>query len=163
MPVPFNVRALVLVIALPLRSSTAPLVTETVEAEPPNAAALPTFRVPAEIVEPPVKVLAPESVQIPVPDLVMADAPEVVGLPKTGVKAPSAEPVKVKVGDVAAVVPSEPTLLKVSAPAPEESIVAPFAPTVNKRFTLTAAPVYLSVPPLMTKFAAVALAAPILL
>ena len=100
------------------------------------------------------------SVHVPAPDLVKADAPEVAGLPKIGVRVPFAEPVKVKVGDVAAVVPIEPALLKVSAPVPDESIVAPLVPIVNKRSVVTAAPVYFSVPPLMTRLAARALAAP---
>ena len=103
------------------------------------------------------------SVQVPAPDLVMADAPEVAGLPKIGVRVPFAEPVKVKVGDEAAVVPSEPAFPKVSAPVPDESIVAPLVPIVNKRSVVTAAPVYLSVPPLMTKFVAALLDAPMLL
>ena len=103
------------------------------------------------------------SVHVPAPDLVMADAPDVAGLPKIGVKVPFAEPAKVKVGDEAAVVPSEPAFPKVSAPVPDESIVAPLAPTVNKRSVVTAAPVYLSVPPLMTKFVAALLDAPMLL
>ena len=103
------------------------------------------------------------SVHVPVPDLVKADVPDVAGLPKIGVKVPFAEPVRVKVGEVAAVVPNVPELPKVNAPVPDESIVAPFAPTVNKRSVVTAAPVYLSVPPLMTKFVAALLDAPILL
>ena len=100
---------------------------------------------------------------MPAPVLVKAEAPEVAGLPKTGVKVPFAEPVKVRVGEVAAVVPSVPELPKVNAPVPDESIVAPLVPIVNKRSVVTAAPVYLSVPPLMTKFVAALLDAPILL
>ena len=97
---------------------------------------------------------------MPVPDLVKDEAPEVAGLPKTGVKIPFAEPVKVRVGEVAAVVPSVPELPKVNAPVPDESIVAPLVPIVNKRSVVTAAPVYLRVPPLMTKFVAALLEAP---
>lgn len=54
MPVPLSVRAFVLAIAMPFRSSTAPLVTETAEAEVPNADTWPTFKMPALIVVPPV-------------------------------------------------------------------------------------------------------------
>ena len=54
MPVPFSVKALVLVMVMPLRSSTAPLVTEVDPEEAPKAVALPTLRVPALIVVPPV-------------------------------------------------------------------------------------------------------------
>ena len=105
----------------------------------------------------------PASVQIPSPDLVNTEAPEVAGLPKTGVNVPFADPVNVRVGDVAAVVASEPALPNVSAPVPDESMVAPFAPTVNNRFVVTAPPVYLNVPPLITKLVATLLDAPILL
>ena len=52
-PVPFKVKALVLVMVMPLRSSTAPLVSETTPEDAPRAVALPTLRVPAEIVVPP--------------------------------------------------------------------------------------------------------------
>ena len=76
MPVPFNVRALVLAIAVPFRSSIAPLVKETAEAEAPNAATWPTFKVPALMVVPPVKVLLPVNVTVPVlPALPMVNAP----------------------------------------------------------------------------------------
>ena len=53
-PVPLRVRALVLVIVVPPKSRTAPLVILTALVFPPNAVALPIFRVPAEIVVPPV-------------------------------------------------------------------------------------------------------------
>ena len=53
MPVPFKVKALVLVIVVPFKSNTAPLVTETAPDEAPNAATLPIFKVPAEIMVPP--------------------------------------------------------------------------------------------------------------
>ena len=69
-PVPFKVSVFVLAIAVPFRSNTAPLVTETVAAEAPKADVLPTFSVPLLIVVPPVKVLVPESVSVPAPDLV---------------------------------------------------------------------------------------------
>ncbi len=53
-PVPLKVKALVLVIVVPFRSSAAPLVTETAPPEPPSAVAWPIFKVPAEMVVPPV-------------------------------------------------------------------------------------------------------------
>ena len=52
-PVPFKVKALVLVIVMPFKSNTAPLVMETAPVEAPRAAALPIFKVPAEIMVPP--------------------------------------------------------------------------------------------------------------
>ena len=106
--------------------------------------------------------MVPASVQMPAPDLVNAEVPE-AGLPKTGVNVPFADPVNVRVGDVAAVVASEPALPNVSAPVPDESMVAPLAPTVNNRSVVTAPPVYLNVPPLITKLVAALLDAPILL
>ena len=54
MPVPFKVSALAPVIVAPFRSNTAPLVTLAAPALPPSAVALPTFKVPTEIVVPPV-------------------------------------------------------------------------------------------------------------
>ena len=53
MPVPFKVKALVLVIVVPFKSNTAPLVTETAPVEAPSAAVLSIFTVPAAIVVPP--------------------------------------------------------------------------------------------------------------
>ena len=52
-PVPFSVKALVLVMVVPLRSSTAPLVTEVDPEEAPKAVALPTLSVPELTVVPP--------------------------------------------------------------------------------------------------------------
>ena len=52
-PVPFTVRALVLVIVIPLRSKTAPEVIDAAPLLAPSAAALLIFKVPAEIVVPP--------------------------------------------------------------------------------------------------------------
>ena len=53
-PVPLSVSTLVPVIVVPFKSSTAPLVSDTVLALPPSAVAFPTFNVPALIVVPPV-------------------------------------------------------------------------------------------------------------
>ena len=64
MPVPFKVSALALVIAVPLRSSTAPVATNTVELAAPKAATLPTFKVPALMLMLPVKELPPDSVKV---------------------------------------------------------------------------------------------------
>ena len=50
-PVPFKVSTPVLVMVWPLRSKAARLVTDTVPL--PNAVALPVFKVPAEMVVPP--------------------------------------------------------------------------------------------------------------
>ena len=74
MPVLLRVNTPVLVMVWPFRSSAARAVTDT--APLPSAVALPVFKVPAEIVVPPVNVLAPESVQVPAPTLV--SVPEVV-------------------------------------------------------------------------------------
>ena len=54
MPVPLMVKALVFVIVIPLRSSTAPEVIETPLELAPRAVALFTFKVPTEIVVTPV-------------------------------------------------------------------------------------------------------------
>ena len=53
MPVPFKVRGPVLVMVVPFKSNAAPLLTDTTPPEP-NAVALPTFKVPALMVVPPV-------------------------------------------------------------------------------------------------------------
>ena len=65
-PVPDNERALVFVIVLPFRSSTAPLLKVTAPVEAPKAVALPILTVPAVIVVPPLYVLAPLSKTVPV-------------------------------------------------------------------------------------------------
>ena len=53
--------------------------------------------------------------------------------------------------------------MNVNAPVPEASMPPPLLVMVNKRSVLTAAPVYLSVPPSNTKLPATLLDAPILL
>ena len=89
MPVPLSVNALVLAIAVPLRSNTAPLVTETAEAEVPKAVKLPTLNVPAPIVMPPLKVFAPESKTVPVlPVLPIVKTPEPLTTPEMASVAP---------------------------------------------------------------------------
>ena len=52
-PEPFSVNEFALVMVMPFRSNTAPLVTETVPELAPKAVALPTLSVPALIVVPP--------------------------------------------------------------------------------------------------------------
>ena len=82
-PVPFNVIGSLaeLVNEYPLRSRTAPAVTDVVPAVVPrgpavdNAEDTPSFNVPALIVVPPVNVLAPERVNVPEPLLVKAPVP----------------------------------------------------------------------------------------
>ena len=54
MPVPLMVKALVLAMTVPFKSSAAPLAIDTTLVLAPRAVALPTFSVPAEIVVPPV-------------------------------------------------------------------------------------------------------------
>ena len=54
MPVPLSVRALVLVIVVPFKSNTAPLVTLTAPLLPPSAVALATLSVPTLTIVPPV-------------------------------------------------------------------------------------------------------------
>ena len=61
--------------AMPFKSRTAPLVIETVLDDAPKAAALPTFRVPAETVVLPEYVLEPDSVRAPVPVFTRLMAP----------------------------------------------------------------------------------------
>ena len=53
--------------------------------------------------------------------------------------------------------------VNVSGPLPEASIVPPLFVSVNKRFVLVAAPLYLKVPPSSTKLAAAFVDCPILL
>ena len=74
-----------------------------------------------------------------------------------GLKAIEVIPFRVNVGVVPLTVAKFPVALNVRVPpVPEESIVAPFAPTVNKRLieTPVAEPVYFNVPPSMTKLLA---------
>ena len=52
-PEPLRVRALVFVMVIPLRSRTAPEVIDTAPVVAPRAVALPTFKIPAEMVVPP--------------------------------------------------------------------------------------------------------------
>ena len=54
MPMPFKVKALVLVNVCPLRSSTAPSATVIAPDDAPNAVALPAFNIPTLILVPPV-------------------------------------------------------------------------------------------------------------
>ena len=56
-----------------------------------------------------------------------------------------------------------PVLVKVSAPVPDASMLPPLLVMVNNRSVLTAAPVYLRVPPSNTRLAATLLDAPMLL
>ena len=67
-PVPFSVSAFVLVKVCPFKSTTAPVVTETELL--PNAFAFPACSVPTLTVVAPLYVFAPDSVQVPAPDLV---------------------------------------------------------------------------------------------
>jgi hypothetical protein len=120
------------------------------------------LNVPADIVVAPVNKLVPRNVHVPSPDLII-DNLVTVGSPSTGVKEPSAEPENVRIGDVAVVVVTEPKLLKVKAPVPEESIVPPSLPTVNKRFVVTALPVYFKIPPFNIKLDEMLEDAPMLL
>ena len=71
MPVPFKVKALVLVSVRPFRSSTAPAATDTAPAEVPKAVAEPRRRVPALMLVLPVVVLSPERINNPEPVFVI--------------------------------------------------------------------------------------------
>ena len=86
--------------------------------------------------------LVPDKVQLPEPDLLKLEVPEVAGLAKIGVSVAAPAPVKVKVGELVSVVAIVPALLKVNAPLPEASIVPPLLPMVNNRSVDTTAPVY---------------------
>ncbi len=72
-------------------------------------------------------------------------------------------PPKVKVLVELPVCAISPVPVKVSAPEPEPSMVPPLLVKVNKRVVLTAAPVYLIVPPSNIKLDAALEDAPILL
>ena len=77
-PEPLKVKVLVLVIVVPFKSSAEPSVTETAPPESPRAVALPIFKVPAEMVVPPVYVFAPDRVNAPpAPDLDRAVEPPI--------------------------------------------------------------------------------------
>jgi hypothetical protein len=69
----------VLTTALPPKSRTAPLVTDTLELDAPSPAMLPSLRVPALIVVPPVKVFIPE--RISTFDPILVNAPEPLTIP----------------------------------------------------------------------------------
>ena len=116
----------------------------------------PTERMPDWTVVVPVKVLAPETIQVPAPPLV-----RLFVLPSIGasVLAPVFEPVRVKV--FAEVVAMVPVLVKLKVPAPEELMVpAPFM--VKRRSVLLPEPVYWSVVPFQrTRFPAALPEAPI--
>ena len=100
---------------------------------------------------------------LPVPALVKLLTPAL--LANTGVMVLSLELVPVSVRVRAALPPSPngSVLVNTKAPVPDASTVAPLSPRVNKRSVLVAAPVYLSVPPLITKLAAALLDWPMLL
>ena len=100
---------------------------------------------------------------MPVPVLLKLEIPEVAGLAKIGLSVAAPVPVKVSVGELAAVVAIVPALLKVNAPVPEASIVPLLLPMVNNRSVDTSPPVYFNVPPLITKLAASLVDAPMLL
>ena len=75
-PVPFKVKASVVLKVKPFKSRTAPPVTEVPAAVVPNGPLVPSpvapnLTVPALIVVRPVKVLLPDNVSVPEPDLVM--------------------------------------------------------------------------------------------
>ena len=57
----------------------------------------------------------------------------------------------------------DPELPNINSPVPEALMEPPLEPRVNKRSIVTAAPVYMSVPPFKTRFDAALVAAPILL
>ena len=74
-PVPFSVSAFALIKVCPFKSTTAPDVTETPPAAPPNAVPEPACSVPALTVVAPLYVFAPDSVVIPEPFWVSASVP----------------------------------------------------------------------------------------
>ena len=114
----------------------------------PRASLAVTTSVPALIVVDPLYVFANDNVQVPFPDLVNAEVPEVAGAEYAAVdNVPFPVPVKVKVGDVDAdgVIPP----VKVNVPEPEASIDPPDDPNVILRLDESPEPVYFNVPPLI--------------
>ena len=92
MPEPFRVRVLVLDRPKPLRSSAAKLATDIAPPkELPSALLWPTFKVPAEMVVPPVKLLEPVRVKVAAATLVKAKAPLTTPL---AVMSPTALPIE---------------------------------------------------------------------
>ena len=159
-----TVKPRLLLTAVPVYCSVPPLMTRLAAAfadwpmplaAPPLASKL-VLRTPPLIVVAPVLVLVPESTQVPDPFLTSEVAP--VPLSTSGaasVLLPVLVPVRVSVRAVLLPeVAMAAVLLRVSAPEPEASSVAPLVPTVKPRLLLTAVPVYCSVPPLMTRLAA---------
>ena len=112
------------------KSNVAPLATDTAVA--PNALFAPNFNVPAFIVVAPVYELVPDNINVPEPILVSAPVVE------------AAEPVTVNT--------VAPVLTSIE-------LVVPFV-SVKLRSVLAVPPVYCSVPPPSTKFAAALVAAP---
>lgn len=111
----------------------------------------------------PVKVFAPDSTQVPLPDLVKEVTP--VLSPMMGVRLlePVLLPSSVSVfAVVSALKPIAPELVKFTAPVPEASIVLD-ACKEKSRLVLTAVPVYSKVPPLRIKLLAAVDDVPILL
>ena len=88
-------------ITCPARSSVAPLETLTLLAVLPSAVALPTLRVPAWIVTPPLKVLLPLSVSVPLPDFVSPKLPPPRPSCKVPAKVLAAELLTVRVAPAA--------------------------------------------------------------
>ena len=107
--------------------------------------------------------LAPFITHLPAPALVKLLMPAL--LANTGVMVLSLMLLPVSVSNRPAVPlkAKAPVLANTKAPVPDASTVAPLSPKVNKRSVLVAAPVYLSVALLMTKFAAALVDWPILL
>ncbi len=106
--------------------------------------------------------MAPVIVQVPVPLLTSEVVPVLSAMLAASRLAPALLPVSVSVVGLLVAWPMAPVLLKLTAPAPEESIV-PEVPRVNKRSVVWGAePVYCSVPP-STRFVAMLLDAPMLL
>lgn len=110
------------------------------------------------------KVLAPLRTHWPDPDFVSEVAPVLLPITAARVLAPVFDPVRVKVrAEVEPLNPMLPVLVKLTAPDPEASIVPLLPPIEKRRSVLTVAPVYLKVPPSITRFVAALLEAPMLL
>ena len=75
-PVPFNVNASADPGVTPFKSNTAPELTDVPDADVPNAAVFPVFKVPAVIVVSPEYVLVPDKSNSPAPYLFKSKAPD---------------------------------------------------------------------------------------
>lgn len=142
LPPPWRVSALASV--LPLRSKVPPLTVMVPVPKGPlvtlPVVLAPALRVPALTVVPPLKVLAPDSVQMPVPCFVKVVEPEALAM--TPLEVPPAEPPKVSA------LPA-PAMFPVKAIVPPSATMELLLLSVMGDCHVAAAPLFINAPPLL--------------